>query len=229
MCSTPPTYNKLMMTPFQISHTLCHLNLILMRNLRWKRSWIQICTEDTLCGWLNGLTLMNLPDINFLISLSVMRLWSTSTIITWINQARLTGVNNLLIKRTQSFYHESFLTNSHIHSNRMTLYIISACYSAGKLRACVHDPKTHQHVFQTSTRFSEPWQGFSNLNKVFWTSTRFSEPWQDFWNLNKVFKNLDEVDVALMRQYSRFIENRMNSRGRVMSQCDHVTCAQITD
>ena len=216
MCSTSPAYNKLVMTPFQVNHTLYHLNLTLMRNLRWKRSWIQICTEGTLCGWSSGLTLMNLPGINFLTSLGVMRLWSTSTIITQINQAKFTGTNNLLIRRTQSFYHESFLTNSHIHSNIITLYVISACHSAEKLCACIYNLKTHQHVFQTSTRFFKPWQGFSNLNKI-------------FQNLNKVFKNLNEVYVASTRQYSRFIENGMNSRGRVMSWCDHVTCAQTTD
>ena len=167
MCLISPTYNELMMTPFQVSCTSYHLNLTLMRNLRWKKSWIQICTEGTLCDWLNELTLMNLSDINFLTSLSMMRLWSISIIITWINQARLTGMNNLLIRRTQSFYHELFLANSHIHNNIITFYVISACYSAGKLCACVHDPKTHQHVFWTSTRFSEPQQGFQ-------------KPWQDF-------------------------------------------------
>ena len=174
MCSTSSAYNKFIMTLFQISHTLYHLNLILIRNLRWKRSWIQICVKGILCGWLNGLTLMNLPDINFLTSLDVMRLWSTSTIITQINQARLTGMNNLLIRRIQSFYHKSFLANSHIHSNMMTPYVISACHSAGKLRACVHDPKTHQHVFRTSTRFSEPRHGFQKPQHG------FQKPW---WGL----------------------------------------------
>ena len=117
---------------------------------------------------------MNLSSINFLISLNVMKLWNTSTIITQINQVRLTGMNNLLIWRTQSFYHESFLANSHTHSN-MTIYIIFVCHSAGKLCACTYDSKTHQHVFITSTRFAEPQQGLWNLNKVFWTLTRFSE------------------------------------------------------
>ena len=145
MCSTSSAYNKLVMTLFQVSHALCHLNLTLTRNLRWKRSWIQICVKGALCDWSSGLTLMNLPGINFLTSLGVMRPWSTSTIITQINQARLTGVNNLLIWRTQSFYHELFLANSHIHSN-MTPYVIFTHNSAGKLLACTHDFKTHWHI-----------------------------------------------------------------------------------
>ena len=145
MCSTSSAYNKLMIILFQISCVSYHLNLILTRNLRWKRSWIQICTEDTLCNWSSELTLMNLPDINFLTLLGVMRLWSTSTIITWINQTKLTDMNNLLIWRTQSFYHESFLINDHIHSN-MTLYVIFTHNSAGKLLACTHDLKTHWHI-----------------------------------------------------------------------------------
>ena len=128
-----------MMTLFQISCISYYLNLTLMRNLRWKRFWIQICIKDTLYDWLNESILMNLPDINFLISLSVMRLWNTSTTATWINQTKLTDVNNLLVWRTQSFYHESFLANSHTHNN-MILYVISACHSAGKLHACIHDP-----------------------------------------------------------------------------------------
>ena len=41
-------------------------------------------------------------------------------------------------------------------------------------------------------------------------ASMFSEPQQGF-------QNLDEVYVALMRQYFRFIKNRRNSRGRVMS------------
>ena len=144
-----------MITLFQISHASYYLNLTLMRNLRWKRFWIQICMRNVLYNWLNKLILMNLSGINFLTSLGVMRLWNTSTIITWINQARLTDVNNLLVWRTQSFYYESFLANSHTHNN-MTLYIISAYHSAGKLCACAHDFKTHQHVFIISTRFLEP-------------------------------------------------------------------------
>ena len=171
MCLTSSVYNKLVMTFFQISCALYHLNLTLMRNLRWKRSWIQICTKDALCDWLSELTLMNLPSINFLISLSVMKLWNTSTIVTWINQARLTDINNLLIWRTQSFYHELFLANSHTHSN-MTTYVISACHSAGKLHACTHDLKTHQHIFITLTRFSESQQGLWNLDKVCRTLTK---------------------------------------------------------
>ena len=145
MCSTLPAYNKLVMTLFQINCASCYLNLTLTRNLRWKRFWIQICMKDTLCDWLNELILMNLPGINFLTSLSVMKLWSTSTIVIWINQAKLTGTNNLLIWRTQSFYHESFLVNSHIYSN-MTLYVIFAHNSAGKLLACAHDFKMHWHI-----------------------------------------------------------------------------------
>ena len=160
MCSTPPAYNKFVMILFQVSCASYHLNLTLMRNLRWKRFWIQICVEGTLCGWLSWLTLINLSDINFLTLLGVIRLWSTFTIVTWINQTRITDVNNLLVWRTQSFYHELFLVNSHIHSN-MTPYVISACYLAGKLCACVHDPKTHQHVFLTLTRFSESLTRFS--------------------------------------------------------------------
>ena len=221
MCSTSSVYNEFVMILFQVSCVSCYLNLTLMRNLRWKRFWIQICTKGVLCDWLSELTLMNLSDINFLISLSVMRLWNTSTIITQINQTRLTDMNNSLIWRTQSFYHKLFLINNHTHSN-MTLYVISVCYSAGRLRACAHDLKTHQHIFITLTRFAEPWQGLWNLNKVCETSTRFVKPWQGL-------QNLDEVYVASTGQYSRFIENGRNSRGRVMSRCDHMTCAQTTD
>ena len=146
-----------------------------MRNLRWKRFWIQICTEGILCNWLSELILMNLSDINFLTLLNVIRLWSTSTIVIWINQARFTDTNNLLVRRIQSFYHELFLINNHIHSNIMTPYVISACHSAGKLYVCIYDFKTHQHVFWISTRFFKPQQGFLNLNKIFETLTRFSK------------------------------------------------------
>ena len=86
-------------------------------------------------------------------------------------------------------YHKSFLANSHTYSN-ITLYIISVCYSAGKLHACTYNLKTHQHVFITSTRFAEPWQDLWNLDKVCGTSTRFVKPWQGLWNLNKVFETL---------------------------------------
>ena len=127
---------------------------------------------------------MNLPGINFLTSLGVIRLWNISTIVTQINQMRLTDMNNLLVWRTQSFYHKLFLANNHTHSN-ITLYVISVCYSAGKLHACTYDPKTHQHVFITSTRFSEPWQGLQNFDKVCRTSTRFVEPQQGLQNFNK--------------------------------------------
>ena len=145
MCLTLSAYNKLMMIFFQINHISCHLNLTLTRNLRWKKFWIQICMKDALCNWLNELTLMNLSGINFLTLLSVMRPWSTSTIVTQINQTKLTDMNNLLIWRTQSFYYESFLTNSHIHSN-MTSYVIFTHNSAEKLLACAHDFKTHWHI-----------------------------------------------------------------------------------
>ena len=165
MYSTSPAYNKLIITFFQISCTSCHLNLTLTRNLRWKRSWIQICMKNALCDWSSGLTLMNLPGINFLTSLSVIRLWNTSTIVTQINQTKLTDMNNLLVWRTQSFYHKSFLANNHTHSN-MTPYVISACHLAGKLCACTHDPKTHQHIFITSARFAEPQQGLCCFNKA---------------------------------------------------------------
>ena len=113
---------------------------------------------------------MNLSDINFLTSLNVMRLWNISTIVTQINQARFTDMNNLLIWRTQSFYHKLFLANNHTYSN-MTSYVISACYSAEKLHACTYNLKTHQHIFITSAKFVEPWQ---NLDKVFKTSMRFT-------------------------------------------------------
>ena len=42
----------------------------------------------------------------------------------------------------------------------MTLYIISVCYSVGKLCVCIYNLKTCSHVFRTLIRFLEPQQGF---------------------------------------------------------------------
>ena len=154
MCFTSFVYNKLIIILFQINCVSYYLNLTLMRNLRWKRFWIQICVKGTLCGWLSELTLINLSGINFLTSLSVIKFWNTSTIVIWINQIRFTDMNNLLIWRTQSFYHKSFLTNNHTHSN-ITTYVISVCHLARKLCAYTHNLKTHQYVFIILTRFSK--------------------------------------------------------------------------
>ena len=131
---------------------------------------------------------MSLPNINFLISLGVMRLWSTSTIITQINQAKLTDVNNLLVWRTQSFCHNNQQPHTQQHN---TLCYFHSPFSRKTVCICTW-PQNTSACFQ-------------NLDKVFGTSTRFALLWQGN------------------------IEDRENSRKRVMLQCKHVTCAQTTD